>query len=158
MVDIGDAYYPAEDSQFAKSVPSGRYTARIVGMDISENVKFGKYVADVFKPEYEVDEKEHPEYESCIVKDNGVFRYKKVDGYLYEHKKNWGFAKFLSVMQLRKDEGKGGQLPYLYLTDIKNAVILMDVRMKSFTNDLESEIRYPVARAIQLIQKSPVPF
>ena len=118
MVDIGDAYYPSDDGQFTRSVPSGRYTARIIGMDISENVKFGRYVADVFKPEYEVDGKEHPEYESCAIKDNGVFRYKKVDDHLYEHRKNWGFAKFLSIMQLRKDEGKGGQLPFLHLSTV----------------------------------------
>lgn len=158
MVDIGDAYYPSDDGQFTRSVPSGRYTARIIGMDISENVKFGRYVADVFKPEYEVDGKEHPEYESCIIKDNGVFRYKKVDDYLYEHRKNWGFAKFLSIMQLRKDEGKGGQLPFLHLPDIKNAIVLIDVNMKTFYNDLDSEVRYPVARTIQLIKSAGVPF
>ena len=127
-------------------------------MDISENVKFGRYVADVFKPEYEVDGKEHPEYESCAIKDNGVFRYKKVDDYLYEHRKNWGFAKFLSIMQLRKDEGKGGQLPFLHLSDIKNAIVLIDVSMKTFYNDLDSEVRYPVGRTIQLIKSAGVPF
>ena len=158
MVDIGDAYYPSDDGQFTRSVPSGRYTARIIGMDISENVKFGRYVADVFKPEYEVDGKEHPEYESCAIKDNGVFRYKKVDDYLYEHRKNWGFAKFLSIMQLRKDEGKGGQLPFLHLSDIKNAIVLIDVSMKTFYNDLDSEVRYPVGRTIQLIKSAGVPF
>ena len=158
MVDIGDAYYPSDDGQFTRSVPSGRYAARIIGMDISENVKFGRYVADVFKPEYEVDGKEHPEYESCAIKDNGVFRYKKVDDYLYEHRKNWGFAKFLSIMQLRKDEGKGGQLPFLHLSDIKNAIVLIDVSMKTFYNDLDSEVRYPVGRTIQLIKSAGVPF
>ena len=158
MVDIGDAYYPADDGQFNRSVPSGRYTAKVVGMDMSEDVRFGRYVADVFKPEYEIDGKEHPEYEACVVKDNGVFRYKKVDDFLYEHGKNWGFAKFLSIMQLRKDEGKGGQLPFLYLPDIKDAVVLIDVVMKTFINDIDSEIRYPVARTIQLISPPSVPF
>tara|TARA_R110002020_G_scaffold28130_4_gene89904 strand:+ start:4813 stop:5289 length:477 start_codon:yes stop_codon:yes gene_type:complete len=158
MVDIGDAFYPADDSQFTRSVPTGRYTAKVVGMEISENVKFGRYVADVFKPEYEVDGKEHPEYEACVVKDDGVFRYKKVGDCQYEHRKNWGFAKFISIMQLRKDEGKGGQLPYLHLVDIKGAKVLIDVTMKTFMNDLDSEIRYPVARAIQLIETASVPF
>ena len=158
MVDIGDAFYPSYDSQFTRSVPTGRYTAKVVGMEISENVKFGRYVADVFKPEYEVDGKEHPEYEACVVKDDGVFRYKKVDDCQYEHRKNWGFAKFISIMQLRKDEGKGGQLPYLHLGDIKGAKVLIDVSMKTFMNDLDSEIRYPVARAIQLIETASVPF
>ena len=50
-MDIGDAYYPADDSQFTRSVPTGRYTASIIGMETSENLRFGRYVADVFKPE-----------------------------------------------------------------------------------------------------------
>ena len=157
-MDIGDAYYPADDSQFTRSVPTGRYTASIIGMETSENLRFGRYVADVFKPEYEVDRNEHPEYESCTVRDNGVFRYKKVDGQLYEHRKNWGFAKFLSIMQLRKDKGQGGQLPFLYLADINGSKVLIDVTMKTFYNDLDSEVRYPVARTIQLIKSAGVPF
>tara|TARA_Y100001937_G_C6933924_1_gene247258 strand:+ start:123 stop:599 length:477 start_codon:yes stop_codon:yes gene_type:complete len=158
MVDFGDAFYPADDNQFSKSVPAGRYTAIITDMSTSENVRFGRYVADVFKPEYEIDGKEHPEYEACMVKDDGVFRYKKVDDCLYEHRKNWGFAKFLSVMQLRRDKGKGGQLPYLYLHDIKGAKVLVDVFMKKFVNDFESEVYYPVGRVIQLFKSAEVPF
>mgnify|MGYP003112292266 FL=1 len=158
MVDFGDAFYPADDNQFSKSVPAGRYTAIITDMSTSENVRFGRYVADVFKPEYEIDGKEHPEYEACMVKDDGVFRYKKVDDCLYEHRKNWGFAKFLSVMQLRRDKGKGGQLPYLYLNDIKGAKVLVDVFMKKFVNDFESEVYYPVGRVIQLFKSAEVPF
>ena len=69
MVDIGDAFYPADDSQFTRSVPTGRYTAKVVGMEISENVKFGRYVADVFTPEYEVDGKRnHVKYPELINK------------------------------------------------------------------------------------------
>jgi|TARA_R100000700_G_scaffold37892_1_gene48554 hypothetical protein len=158
MIDVGDAFYPFDDSQFKRSVPVGRYTAVITGMEVSENMKFGKYVADVFKPQYLLDVGEHPEFEGCFVKDNGVFRYKKVEGHSYQHGKNWGFAKFLSIMQLLREEGKGGQLPYLHLTDIKNAKVLIDVFTKKFMNDLDSEIHYSVARVIQLVEKSPVPF
>jgi|TARA_Y100000401_G_C8325213_1_gene227762 hypothetical protein len=158
MIDIGDAYYPADESQFTRNVPAGRYTARIVSMDISENVKFGRYVADVFKPEYEIDVKEHPEYEACVVKDNGIFRYKKVDGSLYEHRKNWGFAKFLSIMQLRKGGGNGSQLPYLHFVDIDSAIVLIDVSMKRFINDEQLEVIYPIAKTIQRIQDAKVPF
>ena len=158
MVDFGDAFSPADSNQFTRSVPSGRYKAKIIGMSTSENVRFGRYVADVFKPEYEIDRIEHPEYDTCIVKDNGVFRYKKIDDCLYEHGKNWGFAKFLSIMQLRKDEGQGGQLPYLHLLDIKDAIVLIDVSIKSFISDIESEVRYPIARTIQLLKQPSVPF
>tara|TARA_R100001082_G_scaffold102811_1_gene73145 strand:- start:99 stop:575 length:477 start_codon:yes stop_codon:yes gene_type:complete len=158
MVDFGDAYYPFDDNEFTRTVPAGRYVARVVGMNISENVKFGRYVADVFKPSYEIDAKEHPEYATCVVKDNGIFRYKKVDECLYEHKKNWGFAKFLSIMRLWNGGGKGGQLPYLYLADIDKAKVLIDVFMKKFVSDIDDEVIYPVARTIQLVEGAPVPF
>ena len=157
-MDLGDAFYPGDPLDFSKSVPAGRYTASIVSMDISKNVKFGRYVADIFKPEYEIDKDEHPDYADSIVRDNGIFRYKKTEDSLYEHKKNWGFAKFLSVMGLRKKDREGGQLPFLYLNDIKGAVVLIDVFMKRFINDLDSEIAYPVCRTIQLQKPAEVPF
>ena len=158
MVDYGDAYYPLYEDNDKKIVPSGRYTAMITDLSISENVIFGDYIADVFKPEYTIDKKEHPPYDGYSVIDNGIFRYKKIDNYLYEHRKNWGYAKFLSIMELRKEGREGGQLPFLHLNDIKNATVLIDVSTKKFTNDLDSEISYPVARVIQLCNKAPVPF
>ena len=72
MVDVGDAYYSGDPLQFRKNVPAGRYTATVIDMEISENVRFGKYIADVFKPEYEIDSKEHPDYADITVKDNGI--------------------------------------------------------------------------------------
>jgi len=158
MVDFGDAYYPFDDNEFARTVPAGRYVARVVGMKISENVKFGRYVADVFKPDYEINAKEHPEYATCIVKDNGIFRYKKVNECLYEHKKNWGFAKFLSIMRLWNGGGRGGQLPFLHLKDIQDKNVLIDVFLKRFMSDLDDEIIYPVARTIQRVEESKAPF
>ena len=112
MVDIGDAYYPSFLDNNNGSVPKGRYTATITELSISENVKFGNYIADVFKPEYTIN----------------------------------------------KEEGEGGQLPFLYLNDIKGAVVLIDVFIKKFTNDLDSEISYSVGRVIQLQNKPEVPF
>jgi len=158
MSSIGDAYYPSDLEGDRKTLPAGRYTASIVGLDLSKNVKFGNYIADVFKPEYLIDRKEHPEYEDYIVRDNGIFRYKEVEGMIYNHKKNWGFAKFISTMKLRKQDREGKQLPFLYLEDIKDSVVLIDVFMKEFMNDLDSEIRYSVARTIQLIKEPSVPF
>jgi hypothetical protein len=157
-MDLGDAFYPGDPLDFSKSVPAGRYTASIVSMDISKNVKFGRYVADIFKPEYEIDKDEHPDYADSIVRDNGIFRYKKTEDSLYEHKKNWGFAKFISMMKLRKEEGEGNQLPFLYLHDIKMAKVLIDVYRKRFINDLDTEVYYPVATVIQLLEQPPVPF
>ena len=158
MDDYGDAYYAQYEDNDKKIVPSGRYTAMITDLSISENVKFGNYIADVFKPEYTIDKESHPPYDNCSVIDNGIFRYKKVGDSLYDHSKNWGYAKFLSIMGLRKEEGEGGQLPFLYLNDIKGAVVLIDVFIKRFTNDLDSEISYSVGRVIQLQSEPKVPF
>ena len=83
-MDIGDAYYSGDPFDFQKTVPAGRYTAIIRSMDVNKDVQFGQYIADVFKPEYEIDAKEHPEYTDCFVKDNGIFRYKQSQGFVYE--------------------------------------------------------------------------
>ena len=56
-------------------VDTGKYIAKIVDIDVSENVRFGRYIADVYKPIYMVS--------GNPVKDNGVFMYKKVEGFLY---------------------------------------------------------------------------
>ena len=53
---------------------------------------------------------------------------------------------------------KGKQLPFLHLSDIKDATVLIDVFKKKFVNDLDSEIHYPVARTIQFVKEAPIPF
>jgi|TARA_Y100000361_G_scaffold117043_1_gene108088 hypothetical protein len=158
MVDFGDAYYPNFLGNDRQSVPAGRYTATITDLSISENVIFGNYIADIFKPEYTIDKKEHPPYDGCSVIDNGIFRYKKLDNYEYNHNKNWGYAKFLSCMGLRKKDKEGGQLPFLSKKDINGAQVLIDVFIKKFINDLDSDVSYPVARVIQLQKSKDVPF
>ena len=55
------------------SVNLGKHTAKIVDVEISNNVRFGKYIADVFKPVYKVGEN--------TVRDNGIFKYKHVQGF-----------------------------------------------------------------------------
>ena len=81
-----------------------------------------------------------------------------MDGYEYEHSKNWGYAKFISLMQIPKEEWEGDQLPFLFLNKIKNKRVLIDVTMKKFTNETGSDVSYPVARTIQLIETDEVPF
>mgnify|MGYP003115574129 CR=1 FL=1 len=157
-MEVGDAYYSGDPLEFEKSISAGRYTATVVDMEISKNVRFGKYIADVFKPEYQIDKDEHSDYPDSFVRDNGIFRYKKVEGFVYQQQKNWGYAKFLSIMRLLKDGGKGGQLPFLHISNIIKYKVLIDVSKKKFVNDLDSEVHYPVARVIQLIKESPVPF
>ena len=126
MAELGDAYYPSSLDDDNGSVPKGRYTATITDLSISNNVKFGNFIADVFKPEYTIDKKDHPPYDGC--------------------------------KGLRKEGGEGGQLPFLYLNDIKGSVVLVDVFTKKFTNDFDSQISYSVGRAIQLQNKAEVPF
>jgi|TARA_R100001015_G_C4567929_1_gene126490 hypothetical protein len=156
MSDYGNAYYPSDLDAGRVSIPKGRYTASIVSLEINKNVRFGSFLCDVFKPEYLIDTSEHPEYEGAVVKDNGIFRYKKVDDCDYSPQKNWGFAKFLSIMKIPK---LNGQLPFLKHKDVENAKVLIDIYMKTFFNDLDSEVRYPVARVIQLLEKKiDVPF
>ena len=62
------------------------------------------------------------------------------------------------MMGLRNDEEKGGQLPFLYQSDVKGAKVLIDVSLKEFTNENENTISYPVARVVQVLKKAPVPF
>ena len=157
-MDTGDAYYSGDPFDFQKTVPAGRYTAIVRDMDVNKDVQFGQYIADVFKPEYEIDAKEHPEYIDCFVRDNGIFRYKQSQGFVYELKKNWVFAKFVSIMRVIDGGVKGKLLPFLHLSDIKDVTVLIDVFKKKFVNDLDSEIHYPVARTIQFVKEAPVPF
>ena len=158
MSDFGDAYYPIDIGESKKSVPEGRYQALIIDLELSKDVQFYKYIADVFKPTYCIVDPKFPELLDETVKDNGIFRYKKVDGYEYEHSKNWGYAKFISMIKTSKKDGKGNQLPFLFLSDVKNKKMLIDVTMKKFKNETGSDVSYPVARAIQIIEDSEVPF
>ena len=50
-----------------EKVETGIYTAKIVDIEVAENVRFGKYIADVYKPIYRVNN-------DLQVKDNGVFK------------------------------------------------------------------------------------
>ena len=157
MPNIGDAYYPGDIDSVKSGVPEGRYTTKIINLEVTEDLTFKKHIADVFKPEYEIDSSKHPEFISETVLDNGIFRYKQKDDFLYDPKKNWGFVKFMSVMGLY-NKGEEGQLPFLYLNDIKGAIVLIDVFMKKFKNEYDKDVRYPVARLVQIVDIAEVPF
>ena len=157
MPEIGDAYYPGDIDSTKSGVPEGRYTAKVVGLELIKDLSFKKHIADIFKPEYEIDSNKHPEFALETVLDSGIFRYKQKDGYLYDPKKNWGFVKFMSIMGLY-DKGEEGQLPFLYLNDINGSVVLIDVFIKKFKNEYEKDVRYPVARLVQIVDIAEVPF
>lgn len=160
MPDIGDAYYPADIEPVKRGIPEGRYSSKIISLEVINNVSCGsgKYIADIFKPEYLIDPNEHPEYKGESVMDNGIFRYRKSDGYIYEPKKNWGYAKFMTIANLYKSGSNSDHLPFLELNDIKGAVVLIDVFMKKFVNEYEKDVRYPVARAVQFTKPAEAPF
>ena len=63
----------------------------------------------------------------------------------------------MSIMGLY-DKGEEGQLPFLYLNDINGSVVLIDVFVKKFKNEYDKDVRYPVARLVQIVDIAEVPF
>jgi len=127
-----------------ESVNTGKYTAKIVNVEISNNVRFGKYIADVFKPVYMV--------EKNTVRDNGIFRYKKVDGFLYDPKKNWGYAKFLTSVGVKKNNSVDERFKF---ENLIGKLVEIEVYDKIFNNEFSKRVRYPVARVLRVVD---IPF
>ena len=123
----------------SEKIRSGKYTARIVDVDIKLNVRFGKYIADVFKPLYQI-----KEYK---VRDNGVFHYKRKPGFLYEAKKNWNYYKFLESMGMSRQETL-----YPPMDKLVGKIVSLEVYEKSFTNEFNSYVKYPVGRVIKVVE------
>ena len=126
------------------SVNLGRHTAKIVDVEISNNVRFGKYIADVFKPVYKVGKN--------TVRDNGIFKYKHVQGFSHDPKKNWGYAKFLNVMGVKKSNTNGGDFKF---ENIIGELVEIEVYEKIFNNTFSKRVKYPVARVVRIVE---VPF
>jgi len=126
------------------SVNLGKHTAKIVDVEISNNVRFGKYIADVFKPVYKVGEN--------TVRDNGIFKYKHVQGFSHDPKKNWGYAKFLNVMGVKKSNTNGGDFKF---ENIIGELVEIEVYEKIFNNTFSKRVKYPVARVVRIVE---VPF
>ena len=131
-------------TQSYDSVPTGQHISTIIGIEISSNVRFGQYVADVFKPIYRVKEN--------TVRDNGIFRYKQAKGFLYDPKNNWGYAKFLNVMGVKKNNAVDEKYKF---ENLVGKLVLIEVYDKVFTNEFSKRVKYPVAR---LLKKVEVPF
>ena len=112
------------------SVNLGRHTAKIVDVEISNNVRFGKYIADVFKPVYKVG--------TNTVKDNGIFKYKQVQGFSHDPKKNWGYAKFLNVMGVKNSSSTDDVSKFKNITqeEIQNKLSI-NIKNRKMTNDLK---------------------
>ena len=126
------------------SVNFGRHTAKIVDVEISNNVRFSKYIADVFKPIYKVG--------ANTVKDNGIFKYKHVQGFSHDPKKNWGYAKFLNVMGVKNSSSTDD------VSKFKNLIgelVEIEVYEKIFNNTFSKRVKYPVARVVKHVE---IPF
>ena len=125
-------------------VDNGKYIAKIVEIDVSENVRFGWYIADVYKPIYMVS--------GNVVRDNGVFMYKKVEGFLYNPKKYWGYAKFLNSLGVKKDNAIDERYKF---EQIVGKLVEIEVYNKVFNNEFSKRVQYPVARVLRKVE---VPF
>jgi len=117
-------------------IQSGKYTARITNIEIAKSVRFGRYIADVFKPIYAV--------EDSIVRDNGIFKYKRQEGYLYDAKKNWGYYKFLKSMGINN-------MQHILDDKIIGKIVALEVYQKNFRNEFDSYVKYPVGRVIKVV-------
>jgi hypothetical protein len=138
----GNAYYIPGETGSGPKLPSGEYEATITSLEMTENVKCGGFIADIFKPVYRV---ANSEYQNTDVKDNGVFRYKEKAGYNFKPSRNWGFAKFCGILGLDREDGGKVTLPYLQFDMIDGFKVVIDVSYKNFVNESGNPVRYPVA-------------
>jgi hypothetical protein len=140
-------------------IPTGRYKAKIVDVECNSNVRFGNHISDVYKPVYAIEDNENLSYKGKQVKDNGIFIYKKKAGFQFEPKRNWGYSKYLKLMDLKKQrDNETGMIAPLNKGDIIHNVVNIDVFEKTFTNDFSQYVKYNVARAVELIKKGEFPF
>ena len=141
-------YYEANTQDEKVKPPKGTYDAVIVGLDIIEDVHCGVHIADIFKPQYKlIDE----EFRDVVVKDSGVFRYKKKEGYEYNPKRNWGYNKFTQLLDIPKNKSNT-----LSFSLIDGWTVTIDLSYKTFVNEMHTQVSYPVATLIK--KKSEAPF
>ena len=146
------AYFDLVGGSGKSKLPAGNYRAIIIDMTTVTDIKCGSFIADVFKPVYKVTS---GDYKDTEVTDNGIFRYKQVDGYNYKPNKNWGIAKFMQLMNMSKEKDGRIELPYLNNKALINKKVKIMVWNKSFTNEKSDEVYYPVARVVELINEVP---
>lgn len=137
-----NAYYIPGETGSGPKMPSGEYEAIITSLEMTENVKCGGFIADIFKPVYRI---ANSEYENTDVRDSGVFRYKEKAGYNFKPSRNWGFAKFCGILGLDNEVNGKVTLPYLELDMIDGYKVVIDVSYKNFVNESGNPVRYPVA-------------
>ena len=137
-------------------LPTGEYIAKIVDVEISANVRFGNYIADVYKPVYSIIRNDDTELNGMVVRDNGIFRYKDVSGHQFDRKKNWGYARSLKLLKLYDTSSRTTEP--ITKESIIFSTVGITVFIRSFTNSFSSFVSYPVARLEKLIVKGDFPF
>jgi hypothetical protein len=144
-------FYEANTKDEKIKPPKGSYDAVIVGLDIIEDVHCGVHIADIYKPHYKlIDEN----YKGLVVKDNGVFRYKKKQGYEYNPKRNWGYNKFTQLLDIPKNTSNNrGSITF---DVIDGWTVVIELTYKTFVNEMHTQVSYPVATLQE--KKSEAPF
>ena len=148
----GNAYYIPGDTGVGTKLPIGEYEATITALDVVQDVKCGKFIADIFKPVYTV---QHRDYPRTDIKDNGIFRYKEKPGYSYKPSRNWGFAKFCGILNLEQKDGDRITLPYLKFDTMDGFKVVIEISYKNFVNESGNPVRYPVATLKKKIGEVP---
>jgi len=148
------SYYSPETTTRKSIVKKGEYKAKIIGLDVRNDIPFGRMIADVYKPLYVID---GGDFDGTEIKDNGLFRYKEVNGYEFVPKRNWGYYKFCKILGLIRDESNGNksELPELRLVDVNGFDAKIKVAHKSFVNNKGMNINYAVARLIEVEKEVP---
>tara|TARA_R100000963_G_scaffold22627_1_gene15708 strand:+ start:240 stop:695 length:456 start_codon:yes stop_codon:yes gene_type:complete len=147
-----NAYYVKEERAKKIRLPKGEYEAVIINLEMVNNIRCGKFIADVFKPVYKVI---YPDNPSVDVKDGGIFRYKEKVGYEFEPSRNWGFAKFCEILGVTKEENGKVSLPYLNVDMMDGFKVLVEINHKSFVNKTGMSVEYPVATLKKKIGEVP---
>jgi len=131
--------------------PKDRYEARIIDLETISDVRCGQHIADIYKIHYRI---QGGEFKDFVVKDNGVFRYKEKDGFMYEPKRNWGYAKFYDLLQLPK-ASNAKSIPALDKNTIDGYIVKIDLSYKTFVNEMQTQVSYPIAKLIERVSEVP---
>jgi hypothetical protein len=132
--------------------PKGIYETRVVDLDIIADVRCGEHIADIYKVHYRIEE---GDFKDFTVKDNGVFRYKEKDGFAYDPKRNWGYGKFYDLLGLPKNTKDKLDIPALDKHTIDGYIVKIDLAYKTFVNEAQLQVSYPVAKLVEKVSEVP---
>ena len=147
------SYYSPEWRSKKNRISDGEYTARVVGLDVKEAMRFGNLLADIYKPIYGII---GDDFDGMEVKDNGLFHYRQMEGHDFIPKRNWGYYKFCKAFGLAHKSTNGkAELPQLELRNLERYNVVIKVFHKSFVNNDGVDINYAVARLMEIAKEIP---